>query len=83
MLDALVDGQDREVARSLETSGVEHVLQGSEHANRPVGRPVHSSNPVRIGQMEPILGNGSALVVQERARVLAKSLFDCLKVGHR
>lgn len=37
MFDALVDGQDRQVARSLETAGVEHVLQGSEHGNRPVG----------------------------------------------
>ena len=78
MLDALVHGQDREVARAGQAAVREHLLQRAQHGHRPVRRREHAVHEVGTGQVEGLLGDALAAVLEEGARVAAQQVLDRL-----
>src|SRR5882724_4107123 len=65
MLDALVDGQDREIAGSAEAAVGEQALQIGEHADVAVGRRVDTADKIGAGKMQALLGDFWGLESQE------------------
>src|SRR5688572_1354017 len=75
MFDALIDRQNRHVASAAETSGVDHGLQRSEHARRPIGLHEHSLDEIGTWQGEGLFGNRPALMLQQ-AGIVAENAFN-------
>ncbi len=84
MLDALVDGEDGQVAGAAEAPGVEHLLDRAQHLRLPVGGGEDAVDEVASGQVEQILRDGLAGVVEERVGVGAEEVGDVRRGGgHR
>src|ERR1044071_10168317 len=75
MLDPLIDGENRDVTGSSETTGIEERLEIAQHARRPVRRRHDAIDEVGTGQMKLVLRNRAALIGQQR-RVTAKQALD-------
>jgi hypothetical protein len=75
VLDALVNGQDRNEARPGEPAVVEERLQVPEHIHRAVGRDPHAVNEVRAGQVQHVFGNGLAFVAEQLPGLFSEQLF--------
>ena len=76
MLDALVDGQDREVPGAAEATVVEHLLQVAKDCHGPVALNEHSVDEVRAGEGELVPLDGLALVVEEGISLVPECLAD-------
>src|SRR5690606_6083469 len=74
MLDALVDGQDRQVARAPESTVGEQRLEVAKYAGRPVGRSVQPVDSVRARQLQPLLADTACLVAEKFVSVGAEQL---------
>ena len=57
-LDALVDGQDRDISRAGEAAGIVDPLEVVQNALIPVGLREYAVDEVRAGKVELILRNG-------------------------
>src|SRR5208283_3018912 len=75
MLDALIDGEDRHIARAGKTAGEEHPVEIVQHAKIAVGCRVHTIDEVGAGNMQPVLGNLGRLEAEKRFRLGAQVLF--------
>ena len=62
MLDALVDGQYRNVARAAQPASVEQQAEVAQHRDRPVAPRVHPVHEVRPRQDQVIAADALALV---------------------
>ena len=80
MLDALIDGQDRDVAGAAEASGVEQLLQRRQHPGRPVGRREDAVHKIRAGQVQRVFGDSPALMLQQR-RLVSEDRLNSLNTG--
>ena len=72
MFDALIDRQDRKVARAAEPACVEERLQRAQHTRAAIRRRPDAIHEVGAGQLQVIFGDRVRGVVQERARVRAE-----------
>ena len=85
VLDSLVDGENRDVARTAEAPVVDQRLQGTEHARRAVRQREAAVDEVRTGQVQVPLRNRLALVLEKR-RLVSQDGFDpadvCRCSGH-
>jgi hypothetical protein len=79
MLDALVDRQNREVARVGESAVAEHRLHVTQHVRRPVGILPDARDEVRPRQMQTVLGN-TCFVLEQRIGVGAEQFLDVTEV---
>ena len=57
VLDALVDGQDRDVAGAGQPAGVEHQLEVPQHARAAVGLGDDPVDEIGAGQVQRLLGD--------------------------
>jgi len=80
MLDSLIDREDREIACSGETAGVEEALQTAERHCRAVGLDEDAIDEVGSRQVERLLGDLRAGVAQQGFRFRAEQ-FDDSVVG--
>src|SRR6185437_1768752 len=76
VFDALVDGQDREVAGAAQAAGREQLAEVAEHRHRPVGVHPHPVDEVGPGQVQLALVDAVRLVRQQRLRLVAQQLLD-------
>ncbi len=81
VLDALVDGQDRDVAGASEAAVVDERLQRAQDGRRAVRAAVDLIDPLGTGQVEARLGDALAGVVEQAAGVLAQVLLDLPDAG--
>jgi hypothetical protein len=65
VFDALVDGEDRDVAGAAQAAVVEDGLQAAEHARVAVGDGPDALHEVGAGEMEQLLGHGLAAVLEQ------------------
>ena len=65
MLDALVHRQDRHVAGAGQPPVIEQRLQFRHHLNRAIRLEVNPLDEIRTGQVQRLLGNRLALVLQQ------------------
>jgi hypothetical protein len=70
VLDALVDGQDRHVARPAEPAVVEQPLQVAQRAVVAVGQRIDAIDEVRAGQMKLVGGDGLRAVLKQTLGVI-------------
>ncbi len=82
VLDALVHGQDREVARPRQAAVAEQRLQVAEHGQRAVGGAEDPIHEVGAGKMKVGLRDALAGVVEESPRVGSQQPFDVLDRVH-
>src|SRR5262249_29517288 len=78
VLDALVDGKDRQIAGPAEAPGVEHALEVAEDAGLPVARDEDAVDIVGPGQRELVAPDALALVIEQAPRVGAEELGDAI-----
>ena len=76
VLDALVDGQDRDVARAVEATVREQALQRAQDRRRAVAVLDDAVDEVGAGQVEAVPRDRGALVTEEVLRLLAEDRFD-------
>jgi len=76
VLDALVDGQDRQVAGAGQAAVLEERLEAPEHPSRPVAVLPDAVDEVGPGQVELRLGHCLALVLEEPPGILAQNLLQ-------
>ena len=57
MLDALIDGKNREIAGVAQAAVAEHALQIGEHANVAIGDGVNLIDEVGTGEVQAVLGD--------------------------
>src|SRR5467141_2465133 len=72
VLDALVDGQDREIARAAKAAVAKHALQICQYAKIAVRRGVDAVDKVRAGKMQALLGDFRRLESQQGIRLCAE-----------
>src|SRR5207302_1345455 len=65
VLDALVDGEDRDVAGSAEPAVVEQGLEIAKDHGGAIGGDQHAVDEIRAGQVQRFLGESSGLVGQQ------------------
>ena len=65
VFDALIDGQDGQVAGAREAAGAEHALEVAENAVIAVAGDEDAIDEIRAGQMQRLLGDGLANVPQQ------------------
>ena len=82
MLDALVHGQDRQVARARQAAVAEQGLQVAQDGHGPVGGGEHAVHEIGPGQVQLVLGDALAGVFEQRARVRAEQPFEVLDRVH-
>lgn len=75
MLDSLIDGEDRDVARSGKPAAPEQCLQAPQHPYGPIRWAVDPVYEIGTGQVETFPGNRLALVLEQAGR-LSKGRFD-------
>src|SRR5207237_10166717 len=75
MLDALVDGQYRHVARAREAARFEEPLETTKHARRTIRWRQDAVDEVGARQVKVVLRDGTALMRQQRC-VAAQQLLD-------
>ena len=79
VLDALVDGQDRDVAGAAEAAVGEDALERAQHGHGPVAVAVTTrSTKSGPGQVQALLRDRGALVAEEVFRLLAEDRFDAV-----
>src|SRR5262245_34044136 len=91
MFNSLIYWKDRDVTGSGEASGIEKLLQVNEGTNRPVRTQVHTIDVIRPRQMECVLRNGLALMLQKAICICTENFLNssdhrfppCLKRSHR
>ena len=76
MLDALVDGEDREIAGLAEAAGAEEPLEIGEDTNVAVGEGIDAVDEIGAGEMKAVLGNFGGFEAEERFGLGAEELFD-------
>ena len=76
VLDALVDGQDRDVAGAVEATVREQALQRAQDGRRAVAVLDDAVDEVGAGQVEAVPRDRGALVPEEVLRLLAEDRFD-------
>ncbi len=76
VLDALVDGQDREIPRTAKPAVAEHPLEIGEYAEVAVRRRVDAVDKVRAGKMQALLGDLRRLESQQGIRLCAEIGFN-------
>jgi hypothetical protein len=77
MLDALVDRQDGYISGSSQSSMIEKILKTAQNGNRPVAIQPDPVYKIGSRQMQVILSNGFALVIEEIAGFISKQLLYC------
>jgi hypothetical protein len=80
MLDALVHGKDRNVARAREAAVTEELLEAAQHRHRPIARVEDPIDGVRPGQVQRFLRDRRALVLEQRLRVLAQVIDEAIEL---
>jgi hypothetical protein len=75
MFDALIDREDRHVARAAEPPVIEQRLQAGQDARVPVRQAVDAFHVVGAGQVQRLLRN-PALMLKQAGRVGAENFFD-------
>ena len=65
MLDALVNGQDRDISRAGKATVIVDLLQTADHLRNPIAIHPDALGEVRTRQRQVLLGNGGGTVVQE------------------
>ncbi len=83
VLDALVDGEDRDVARIAQATVREDALQRSQHGRRAIRVLDHPLDEVGAGQVEAIARDRRALVTEEVLGVVAEDRFDAADAARR
>jgi hypothetical protein len=81
MLDALVNGKDRDVPRARQAAGVVNPLEIVEDALIAVRRSENAIDEIRTGKVQQILGNGLALVLEEGVGLVTEERNDI--IDHR
>ncbi len=81
MLDALVHGQDRDVAGATQAARVVHGLEAGQHARRPIRERHDPIVEVRPRQMQGLLRDRLAHVL-EQAGVVPENLFEPAEARH-
>ena len=76
MLDALVDGEDREVTGAGEAPVIEERLEAAEHPGRAVADRVDPRHEVRAGKVQLRLRDGFALVFEQVVGVVAQDRLE-------
>lgn len=76
MFDPLVHREDREVPGSCEPAMIGQGLQGTQHRDRTIGAEVQSVHKVRTGQVQRLLGDAGAAVLQQALGIVAEQLGD-------
>ncbi len=86
VLDALVDGQDRVVARARQPPGVQHPLEVAQDVAGSIGVDHHPIDEVGARQVQVRLVDGLADVVEQAVGLVAQQLFQArarhLGCGH-
>ena len=72
VLDALVDGQDREVARAAQAPVTVDPLEVGHHAGIAVAGKEDPIDEIRSGQVQDRGGDGLAAVLEQRRPILAQ-----------
>ena len=57
MLDALIHGENGEIARAGETAGVEHAVEAGEDARITVGGRENAIDEIRAGEVKALFRN--------------------------
>src|ERR1035437_9883813 len=83
VLDALVHGEDRDVARAAQAAVLEDRLEAAEDARGAVADRPDPVDEVRSGQVELVAAHRLAAVLQQVLRVLAENLFYVAQGGCR
>ena len=76
VLDALVDGEDRDVAPCRPGGRARRALERAQHRRRAVASREHAVDEVGAGQVEAVARDRRALVAEEVLRLLAEDRFD-------
>ena len=76
VLDALVDGQDRDVARPGQAAGVDEPLQVAQHGRGTIGVDEDPVDEVRARQVQVVLGDRLALVLEQALGVVSEQLLQ-------
>jgi hypothetical protein len=76
MLDALIDRQDRDVARAREPAVIEQRLQLAEYRNGPVRIQMNALDKVGARQVQRVFRNRLALVLEQSGGIGSKDLFN-------
>ena len=83
MLDALIHGKDRDVARPAQAAVTEERLEAAQDARVAVADRPDAIDEVGAGQVELVAGDRLAAVLQQVLRVLAEDLFYVAQGGCR
>ena len=81
MFDALVDGKNRHVAGAGQASGVEDRLERRKHAHGTIRDEMHPLDEIGTGQMERLLRNRLALMLEKR-RVASEDRLNARTPGN-
>jgi hypothetical protein len=76
VFDALVNGEDREIACFAKAAGAEEPLEIGEHAEVTVRESVDAVNEIGAREVEALLGNFGGFEAEERFGFGAEELFD-------
>jgi hypothetical protein len=76
MLNTLVDGKNREVARTRQASVIEHCRKIAQHLRPPIGPRNHTVDKVGAWQVQHFFWNGFTLVAKKRFGFVAENLLD-------
>ena len=76
MLDPLIDRQNRHVTGLGQPAVIDERLKAAEHARGPIRCAVDALDVVGPGQVEALLGDGLALMIEERGGFVSEDLFE-------
>ena len=83
VLDALVDGEDRQVAGAGQAAGAEEALEVDEDPGVAVAGGEDAVDEIGAGEVERLLGDGLADVLQQAVGLGAKKLANGGRHGWR
>ena len=81
VLDALIDGEDREVAGVGKAAGAVHALQVGQNARIAVASEMDAVDEIGAGKVQEVLGDGLAGVVEEGVGVGSEEVLDVVDHG--
>jgi hypothetical protein len=76
VLDPLIDGQDRHVAGSRQAPVAQERRETGQHPGGTIRHGVDTLDIIGARQMQAVLGNRLALMLQERGSVVSEDLFN-------
>ena len=76
VLDALVDGKDRQIAGAGEAAGVEHAMKVGEDARIAVGWSENAVDEIRTGKVQPLFCDFGRTEAEERIGLRAEILLN-------